>query len=153
MFAETMSQYVLSIIVDGPGTDPKHRSHWALAIHRRDERSGILLQVNVIELSRLIYQFDIRQDVLLRSRNSEGSFLVAPLAQSSTKKAVEIISEEPAPRDGVERCQDWVLRAMISLEAEEIVPAGTSHWISDLIGQSAENVARMVSARWTSTEA
>jgi hypothetical protein len=145
-----MSQFVLSIIVYGLGTDPNHRSHWALAIHRPDEQNGVVLQVIPIELSRLIYQFDLRRDVLLCNKSSEGSFIVATLDHS--RRAEELIREEPAPRDGVERCQDWVLRAIISLEAEEIVPAGTSEWISGLVGRPAENVAHTVSARWTPTE-
>ncbi|KAF2171472.1 hypothetical protein M409DRAFT_18589 [Zasmidium cellare ATCC 36951] len=148
-----MSEFILSIVVYGPGTDPNHRSHWTLAIHRRNDEYGVLLHVNVIDLSRLIYQFDIRRDVLLHSRSSEGSFVVAQLGQNTIRRVIALISEEPAPRDGVERCQDWVLRAMISLEAEEIVPAGTSEWVSRLIGHSAEEVARAVSTRWSSTEA
>ncbi|KAF2765510.1 hypothetical protein EJ03DRAFT_207092 [Teratosphaeria nubilosa] len=148
-----MSEFVLSIVVKGPGTEPKHRSHWALAIHRRNDQRGVLLHVSLIDLSRLIYQFDMRRDVLLRSRSSEGSFIVAALAHSNVRRAAELISEEPTPRDGVERCQDWVLRAVISLEAEEIVPPGTSDWVSGLVGQSADSVAQAVSARWSSTDA
>ncbi|KAF7191964.1 hypothetical protein HII31_06609 [Pseudocercospora fuligena] len=148
-----MSQLVLSIVVYGPGTDPNHRSHWAFAIHKKNQETGVLLHVSVIDLPRLIYQYDHRRDVVLRSASSEGSFVVAELAQGSAGKAVQLISEEPAPADGVERCQDWVLRATISLEAEEIVPAGTSDWIAGLVGQPADSVARAVSERWTSTEA
>jgi hypothetical protein len=54
-----------------------------------------------------------------------------------------LVVDHPA-RDGVERCQDWVLRTVISLEAEEIIPAGTSEQIGSLVGQSANRVAGVV---------
>ncbi|EME88845.1 uncharacterized protein MYCFIDRAFT_126477, partial [Pseudocercospora fijiensis CIRAD86] len=132
---------------------PNHRSHWALAVHKENEQRGTMLHVSVIDLPRLVYQYDLRRDVVLRSASSEGPFTVAALAQGSVDRAVQLISEEPAPRDGVERCQDWVLRAMITLEAEEIVPAGTSHWVSGLVGQPANSVARAVGERWISPDA
>lgn len=146
-----MPHYALSIIVYGPGTDRNHRSHWAFAIHDSKLRRGCLLHVSVIDLQRLIYQFDIRRDVEIGSISSEGTFVVSYIEQEHIRQAVEIISTEPAPRDGVERCQDWILRAVISLEAEEIVPPGTADFISRLVGQPAAVVARAVGERWTMT--
>jgi hypothetical protein len=143
-----MSYLDLSIVVYGPGEDPQHRSHWAFAIHKPDAIIGHVLHVSLLNLERLIYQFEIRKGVMVRSISSEGSFSVARLTPGQAGQASNIISEEPAPRDGVERCQDWVLRAVISLEAEEIVPAGTSERIGNLVGQSANNVAGVVGDKW-----
>lgn len=144
--------YTLSIVVHGAGTDPNNRSHWAFSIHRNDAQSGTLLHVVVAaERPRLIYQFDRRTDYPVRSRNSEGSFAVAALTIEQAREAMQIVSEEEAPRDGRERCQDWVLRAIISLEAEELVAPGTSEFMEQLVGQPASLVARAVGRRWNST--
>lgn len=146
-----MASYSLSIVVDGPGTDPNHRLHWTFAIHHDNADNGIVMQVQVIDLSRLIYQFDERRDMEIRSRGSEGSFTVASLTQEQVRQAAKIVREEPAPRDGVERCQDWVLRAIISMEAEEVMPPGTSAEIETLIGIPATTVAEQVGDRWIRT--
>jgi len=146
-----MTSYVLSIVVYGPGTDTNHRSHWAFAIHQETAKSGILLHVQVIDLNKLIYQYDERNGVDIRSKSSEGSFTVTSLTKEHLQQAVKVIREEPAPRDGVERCQDWILRAIISLEAEEIVPSGTSAWIETLVGQAATAVEHAVGSRWVRT--
>ena len=148
-----MASYSLSIIVDGPGTDANHRSHWTFAIHHNAAETGIIMQVQVIDLDKLIYQFDERRGVDIRSKGSEGSFSVASLTNEQMQQAVRIIREEPAPRDGVERCQDWVLRTVISLEAEEVVPPGASAEIETLIGRTATAVAQQVGERWIDTAA
>ena len=148
-----MASYSLSIIVDGPGTDANHRSHWTFAIHHNAAETGIIMQVQVIDLGKLIYQFDERRGVDIRSKGSEGSFSVASLTNEQMQQAVRIIREEPAPRDGVERCQDWVLRTVITLEAEEVVPPGASAEIETLIGRTATAVAQQVGERWIDTAA
>jgi hypothetical protein len=146
-----MAYYSLSVVVDGPGTDANHRSHWTFAIHHNAAETGIIMQVQVIDLSKLIYQFDERTGVDIRSKGSEGSFAVASLTHEQMQHAVRIIREEPAPRDGVERCQDWVLRTIISLEAEELLAPGASAEIESLIGKPATTVAQQVSERWIAT--
>jgi hypothetical protein len=146
-----MSSHSLSIVVDGPGTDADHRSHWTFAIHSGNTDIGTVMQVQVIDMSKLIYQFDERRGVDIRSRGSEGSFKVASLTQEQAQQAAKIIRDEPPPRDGVERCQDWVLRAIISLEAEEVVPPGTSADIEMLVGKAATAVAEQVGDRWIKT--
>lgn len=146
-----MATYSLSIVVDGPGTDANHRSHWTFAIHHNAAETGTIMQVQVIDLSKLIYQFDERRGVEIRSKGSEGSFTVASLTQQQMRQAVQIIREEPEPRNGVERCQDWVLRTVISLEAEEVVPPGASAEIETLIGKTAAAVAHQVGGRWVDT--
>ena len=68
-----MATHVLSIVVSGPGTDPNHRSHWAFAIHETNSEFGHILDVNVIDLQRLIYQFGIERNVRIRELiSSEG---------------------------------------------------------------------------------
>jgi hypothetical protein len=146
-----MSSHSLSIVVGGPGIDANHRSHWIFAIHNDNTDVGTVMQVHVIDLSRLIYQFDEWRGVDIRSRGSEGSFKVASFTQEQAQQAAKIIRDEPPPRDGVERCQDWVLRAIISLEAEEVVPPGTSADIEMLVGKAATAVAEQVGDRWIKT--
>jgi len=146
-----MASHSLPIVVDGPGTDANHRSHWAFAIHHNAADDGTLMQVQVIDLTKLIYQFDERTGVDIRSKGSEGSFIVASLTQEQARRAVKIIREEPAPKDGVERCQDSVLRTIISLEAEELVCPDTSLEIEVLVGKPANAVAQLVTDRWIDT--
>lgn len=146
-----MPSHSLSIVVDGPGTDANHRTHWTFAIHHDNADHGTIMQVQVIDLGKLIYQFDERRSVDIRSKGSEGSFTVASLTLKQAQQAAEIIRQEPAPRDGVKRCQDWVLRTTISLEAEEVVPPGTSADIETLIGKTAAAVAQQIADRWTET--
>ncbi len=111
-----------------------------------------MLDVQLIDLQKLIYQFDERRGVAIRSKGSEGSFTTASLAQKQVRAVEKVIREEQAPKDGTERCQDWVLRTIISLEAEELVPPGTSASIEKLAGKSAKVLAQSVGQRWTSTE-
>ncbi|KAM0721993.1 hypothetical protein Q7P37_002919 [Cladosporium fusiforme] len=148
-----MASHILSIVVQGPGTNSDHRSHWSFIIHQPTADCGILLDVQIIDLNKLIYQHDERSGVDIRSKGSEGSFAVATLAQEQKRQALKVIREEPAPKDGVEKCQDWTLRAIISLEAEELVPSGTSAWIETLVGQPATDVARAVGDKWVGTAA
>lgn len=121
-----MSTTAVSIVVYDPGTDANHRSHWDVALHRPHLQTGTILHFWPIDLSRLIYQLEIQSNTALGSQNPESFFTVANIAPEDTKRVVETISQEPAPSDGVERCQDWVLRAVIALEAEEIVLPETS---------------------------
>jgi hypothetical protein len=91
--------------------------------------------------------------VVIHSKISDGSFVVASLTQEQVKAAEKVTREEQAPIDGSERCQDWVLRTIISLEAEELVPPGTATWIEGLVGKSDEALAQAVGQRWTRTAA
>lgn len=143
-----MSDYLLSIIVSGRGDDPNHRSHWAFAIHRPDQPLCTLYQVNLIGEG-LIYQFEERGGEPLLSRSSEGHFLVGPIKSSNYVKTKEIISKEPAPRNGRDRCQDWVMNCIIVLETEELVEDGTSELISRLIGKNVDQLKGIVQDRWT----
>lgn len=143
-----MSSSNLSIVVYGLGEDPHHRSHWAFAIHKPTEDIGNIFHVTPLYLEKLIYRFETQKSVLIRGKGSEGSFPFARLSPEQVPRASRIIGEEPAPGNGVERCQDWVLRTVISLEAEEVVPAGTSERIGGLVGQSADYVAGVSGDEW-----
>lgn len=140
--------YNLSIIVEGPGLDSQNRSHWALALHTPNSPLCTLLQVLVIDLNKLIYSFDKRSGADIQSKSSEGYFTIASLPPESYARAVHIISSEPAPNNGRDRCQDWVLNCVMALEIEEIIEAGTSEWLGGLVGQSAATVEGKAGARW-----
>ncbi|KAF2661331.1 hypothetical protein K491DRAFT_449648 [Lophiostoma macrostomum CBS 122681] len=143
--------YYLSVIVDGPGDDPNHRSHWAFALHAPGSSVGNLLQVNLLDLNRLVYSFDKRKDVKVQSESSEGYFSIATLSLEQYQRADQIISQEPAPNNGRDRCQDWVQNCIIALEVEEMVPSGTSEWLGGLVGQPAATVASKTGSRWVRT--
>jgi hypothetical protein len=56
-------------------------------------------RARILNIERLIYQFEVRKGVMVRSKSSEGSFSVARLTPEQAGQASKIISEEPAPRD------------------------------------------------------
>ncbi|EGX48058.1 hypothetical protein TWF173_003782 [Orbilia oligospora] len=148
-----MSNYQLSIVIYGPGTDPNNRSHWALALHREGEIHGDLFQVLLVDRDRLWYQFDKRTGVEILDKSSEGCVTVATISVGHRRHAKRIMSTEPVPMDGLKRCQDWVADCIVTLEIEEIVEAGTSHFVQRLIGLPASSVAEEVGPeRWTETE-
>jgi len=119
-------------------------------MHKTGTTVGMLQQVLVIDLPRLIYQYDERRDVDIRSKICEGSFDVASLSRPQADRVAEVLRRESPPADGIERCQDWILRAVISLEADELVEPGTSAEIAGLVGLPAAAVARALGRRWTS---
>jgi hypothetical protein len=144
--------YELSIVVYGPGTDPRYRSDWGFMIHRTGDDYGELLHTSLIDLDRLWYQFEDRSGAPLVSQQSEGRFQTATLEDGKRIEAKRIISEEPPPRDGKKRCQDWVLDVVISLEVGEIVDAGLSNRVEGLVGKSAEDLAAAVGSAWVSAK-
>jgi hypothetical protein len=144
--------YELSIVISGPGIDPQYRSHWGFIIHRTGDDYGELLHTLLIDLGGLWYQFENRSGIPLISHESEGRFKIATLDYERHIEAKRIISEEPPPRDGKKRCQDWVLDVVISLEVGEIVDAGLSNRVEGLVGKSAEDLAAAVGSAWVSAK-
>lgn len=71
---------------------------------------------------------------------------------SNYVKTKEILSKEPAPRNGRDRCQDWVMNCIIMLETEELVEDGTSELISKLIGKNVDQLKAIVQDRWTGVD-
>lgn len=126
--------HCLSVVVSGPGDDPNHRSHWIFAFHMLGSSVGNILQVDLLDLNRLVYAFDKRTGVEFQSKSSEGYFTIATLSLQQYQRADQIISQEPAPNNEKNRCQDWVQNCVIALEVGEIVPPGTSEWLGELVG-------------------
>ncbi|KAF2248946.1 hypothetical protein BU26DRAFT_519123 [Trematosphaeria pertusa] len=143
--------YNLSVIVYGPGDDPNHRSHWAFAFHAPGSSVGNILHVTLLDLNKLVYAFEKRKGVEVQSKSSEGYFTIATLSLEQYQRADRIISQEPAPNNGKDRCQDWVQNCIIALEVEEIVPPGTSEWLGGLVAQPAATVASKTGSRWVRT--
>jgi hypothetical protein len=144
-----MASHTLSIVVDGEGDDPNNRCHWSIVFHSAGAERGNLFQVSLIDRDRLWYQFDRRDDVAILSPSSEGYFEVGNVSASQYAQASSIIGKEPPPRNGRDRCQDWTVNCIIALEAEELIPAGTSELVSGLVGKSATKLAEALRGRWT----
>ncbi|OCL15195.1 hypothetical protein AOQ84DRAFT_329797 [Glonium stellatum] len=147
-----MSYHELSIVVDGRGDDPNHRSHWSFLLSTPGARFGNLFHVQVIDPDHLIYQFERQSDHLIQS-HGEGRLLVARIGAWRYRQAEDIISREPAPRNGKDGCQEWILSCVISLEVEEIVPEGTAAWIEPLVGLPSTQLAERVGKRWIPADA
>lgn len=145
---QSMSTFQISIVVYGEGTDPHNRSHWSIIFHEPDAERGDVLQVFPVDQHRLWYQFDRRDDTVILDSTAEGYFQVATIFALQRAQAMEIVSKEPAPRNGRDRCQDWVLSCVIAMEAEDLVPGGTSQLVSDLVGRPAVEVATALGSRW-----
>ncbi|EMD85655.1 hypothetical protein COCHEDRAFT_1161076 [Bipolaris maydis C5] len=79
----------------------------------------------------------------------EGRVLLGYIESTKYNQAIDIISKEPAPRNNKDRCQDWTLECVIALEAEELLPAGTSGWLAEIVGKPSKDVAAVVGERWT----
>jgi hypothetical protein len=124
-----------------------------------------------------LYVFDSLRDAEILNPQSEGSVIVAHMSGEQSHRTVRVIKQEPPPGGGVgagvvygngngvvdgngevghppggsgaaEGCQEWCLRAIISLEAEECLPPGTAAWVANCVGLSAEGVRRRVGERW-----
>ncbi|KAF2754645.1 hypothetical protein EJ05DRAFT_147311 [Pseudovirgaria hyperparasitica] len=143
-----MATYTLSIVVYGAGDDPKNRSHWSLVFHSAGADRGNLLQVSLIDRDRLWYQFDQRDDVTILSQSAEGRFQIATIPANRYAQASKVICNEPPPRNGKDRCQDWTLNCIVGLEADELIPDGTSAWVDGLVGKSATELAQALGGRW-----
>jgi hypothetical protein len=94
-----MSNYTLSIAVDGDGEDPNHRSHWGFLLFNPGNEVGNVLHVQLISLEGLVYQFEIRSGQPLDSQSSEGRIFLGNIEPTKYNQVVKIISEEPAPRN------------------------------------------------------
>lgn len=139
---------MLSIVVEGEGEDPDNRSHWSFAFRHAGAARGNILQVLVIDRERLWYQFDRRDDITILSPSVEGIFEIATIPPSRYAQTIRVVSNEPAPRNGKDRCQDWTLNCILALEVEELIPDGTSAWIDGLVGKSAAQLAQALGRRW-----
>jgi hypothetical protein len=150
---DIMTTKSLSLLVTGPGLSPQHRSHWSLALHFPDQTIGRVYQVSLVSLSHLLYIFDVRDGVDIRPVGSEGSFeLASGLDWEAARRVEQVVRGEEAPRDGVERCQDWVLRVVVGLEVEGLVESGTAEMVGGCVGRSAREVRERVGGKWVGSE-
>jgi hypothetical protein len=140
--------YELSIIVEGRGLDPNNRSHWAFMISRQGDSFGDRLNVVLLDRTNLRYIREVRSAVLMKSPQTEGRCILAVWNSQQRQKGVEVIQKEPAPHDGKRRCQDWTLEVLIGLEAEELIPAGTSATWGELVGKPVADVAAALGQSW-----
>lgn len=140
--------YELSITVDGRGLDPNNRSHWAFMICEEGKDYGERLQVALLDRATLRYMFEMRSTVVLRSAQGEGRCVITSWNAQQRQKAMELIRAEEAPCDGKRRCQDWVLEVLIGLEAEALIPAGTSSRWEGLVGKPAAELAAELGPLW-----
>lgn len=141
--------YQLSIEIFGQGEDPNYRSHWGFVIHIPPNTHGDLLHVRPIDINRLWYEFEPRYGTDLKVMQALGLCKVSTLDSEQRRQAITTISGEAAPRDGKRRCQDWVFSALIALEVEELVPAGTSEFWKGLVGKSAQEIQGAVGGNWS----
>jgi hypothetical protein len=144
--------FELAIKVSGPGTNPQARSHWEFLIYRSGQNIGELLHTRLLDEDRRWFQFEERSGVDLVSNCTQGHVKLATLSNEQRLAAKKVIATEPAPRDGVKRCQDWVFDTMISLEAEEIVESGASEFVKGHVGKPAKEVAALAGDKWIPAE-
>ncbi|KAK6338963.1 hypothetical protein TWF696_009761 [Orbilia brochopaga] len=147
-----MKDYELLIIVFGLGIDPEERSHWSFGLRRLGDEYGDMYQVLLVDRDKMWYHLDRRSGVKLQTKISEGILQVAILSGTQKRRAEEIISKEKPPKDGMNKCQDWILDCITGLEAEELVESGTAHFIASLIGLPAATVASIAGSKWTKTD-
>ena len=143
--------YQLSITVFGLGEDPNHRSHWGFTLHQPSTGIIDLLHVRLIDLDKLWYQFEPRLGTNLAdlaTMQAMGMCRLAQLNHQQRQQVIQVIGNEPAPRDGSRRCQDWVFSTLIALEVEELVPPGTSEFWKGMVGRPAAEVKRAVGGDW-----
>ncbi|KAF1840389.1 uncharacterized protein K460DRAFT_381198 [Cucurbitaria berberidis CBS 394.84] len=114
-----MATYTLSIV--------------SIVFHGAGADRGNLLQVSLLDRDRLWYQFDRRDGVTILSPNSEGYFQVATIPASQYARAHSIISEEPPPRNGRDRCQDWTMNfdGLVGKSATELAQALGGRWVAN----------------------
>lgn len=139
----------LSLLIEGPGTEPDAPSHWSLALH--PSTSTLCTLLNVIALNsedtpraRHVFGFDRRDGHEFLNNDSKGRVLLASnLSGIQYKKISKIIEDQPPPVNANgegEHCQHWVVNCLVDLEVEELIEAGLTELVGALIGKSAEVV-------------
>lgn len=138
----------LCIEAIGSGEVPNHRSHWAFVIYKPLENFGDLYQVLPIDLERLWYQHDRREATNIKASQAIGMCTIAVLDAKTRWEAIRVIQNEPAPKDGKRRCQDWTIDVLIALEVEELVDPGTAEKWSRRVGMTTRELARSCGTDW-----
>jgi hypothetical protein len=140
--------YELYLTVSGRGLDPNNRSHWAFMISRRGDNFGDLHNVVLINLEALLFMYEVREGSLLDSQECEGYCLLAVWNNEQRQQGIQAIKDEPPPRDGRSRCQDWAVEVLLSLETQELVPGGTFERWERLVGTPARELAASLGLAW-----
>lgn len=94
-----MPDYELAIQVEGDGLDPNHRCHWSFILRKPGSNIGSVLQVQVISLQGLVYQFEEKLGQPLDNPNCEGRVFLSQVEAKDYQRVKQIISGEPAPRN------------------------------------------------------
>ncbi|KAF2092276.1 hypothetical protein K490DRAFT_32490 [Saccharata proteae CBS 121410] len=141
-------EYQLSIILYDQDGESIDGSHWGLIFHMDDSEVGNLFHVTLLDPKLQVYQLDQRHGYLIHSKNSSGYFNVARISQYQCVWAAGIIEKETIPVDATATCKEWVLNCLISLEVEELVPAGTSLWLEPLLKLPLEDIVDRLEDKW-----
>ncbi|KAF2638186.1 hypothetical protein P280DRAFT_551345 [Massarina eburnea CBS 473.64] len=144
-----MSKYELYIVLEGLGHSEHHRSHWSFAFHYPGTLLANVHQVLLLNDTRRFYHYDRRDGVPHPTPGSEGKVLLARLTVNQCTSAQEIISRELPPRNGKDRCQDWILNCVIALEVAELIEPGASEFLGGCVGLDAATVLARFDAQWT----
>lgn len=104
------STYELYLTVYGRGLDPKNRLHWAFMVCRCGDDFGDRHHVTLINREALLYMYEVREGSLLESEQCEGRCLLAVWNAEQRQQEIQAMQDEPPPRDGRRRCQDWTSR-------------------------------------------
>ncbi|KAF2273263.1 uncharacterized protein EI97DRAFT_346634, partial [Westerdykella ornata] len=151
--------YTLAILITGRGDAPPHRSHWSFTLFPSLPPSpptlhlATLLEVTPLSLTPLIYTFSKRTGADILPLVSEGYVvLTCCLTREEAKKAEGVIEKEKAPRNGTDRCQEWVVDCVVGLEVEGLVADGVSALVGSCVGKTSEEVERDVGWRWVGRE-
>lgn len=140
--------YHLCIQVFGLGEVPNHRSHWAFLLYTPPDDFGDIHQVLCIDPQTLWYLHDRREAITINTPPAVGMCSIAILDAKGRSDAIRMIQNEPAPRDGKRRCQDWTIDVLISLEVEEIIEPGTAAKWGRRVGMTARELAQDCGEGW-----
>ncbi|KAL2217699.1 hypothetical protein M432DRAFT_451937 [Thermoascus aurantiacus ATCC 26904] len=147
--------FELSIGIFRDRTDPDDESHWGFIIHQPPNTWGELLHVELPDKNkRWLFQFETRE-VVLPSNHSVGKCKIANLTPTERSKAVQVMKNEKAPKDGKKNCQDWVINVLLTLMDtdgdgnKKLVPEDTAEIWEGLRGKSVQEIKKKAGDAWT----
>ncbi len=98
--APPSTPYTLTLLISGPGLSPEHRSHWSFLLYAPSSHVGTILEVQLISLQGLIYQFEEKTGIPLNDAMAEGRVWLADVAPERVGKVRAVVRREAAPGDG-----------------------------------------------------
>ncbi len=102
--APPSTPYTLTLLISGPGLSPEHRSHWSFLLYAPSSHVGTILEVQLISLEGLIYQFEEKTEIPLDDPMAEGRVWLADVAPERVGKVNDMVGREGAPGDGKVSC-------------------------------------------------